>query len=104
MEHGTEQRSRKMREISEAAAVARSILHKKVRQFRASAIQSSHATPANKIRHTLAIKGQHNAAEYNEPHVAYKNTSFVEDIKQSQSGIHLELMRSSAKSTLPVVE
>ncbi|XP_062152962.1 uncharacterized protein LOC133861237 [Alnus glutinosa] len=85
MEHGTEQRLRKMREISEAAAVARSILHKKVRQLRVSAIQSSQATPANKIRHTLAIKGQHNAAEYNEPHVAYKNTSFVEDIKHSQS-------------------
>lgn len=104
MEHGAEQRLRKTQEISEAAAVARSILHKKVRQLRASAIQSSQATPANKIRPTLAINGQHETAEYNEPPVAYKSTSFVEDIKQSQSGIHLELMRSSAKSTLPVVE
>lgn len=104
MEHGTEQRFKKMREISEAAAVARSALHKKVRQLRASAIQSSRETPASKIQHTLAINSQHDTAEYNEPPVAYKSTSFVEDIKQSQSGIHLELMRSSAKSTLPVVE
>lgn len=104
MEHGTEQRFKKMREISEAAAVARSTLHKKVRQLRASAIQSSRKTPASKIQHTLAINSQHDTAEYNEPPVAYKSTSFVEDIKQSQSGIHLELMRSSAKSTLPVVE
>ncbi|KAE8077579.1 hypothetical protein FH972_016132 [Carpinus fangiana] len=85
MEHGAEQRSRKTQELSEAAAVARSILHKKVRRLRASAIQSSQATPANKIRHTLAINGQHDTAEYNEPPVAYKSTSFVEDIKQSQS-------------------
>ncbi|XP_059434871.1 uncharacterized protein LOC132167853 [Corylus avellana] len=85
MEHGAEQRLRKTQEVSEAAAVARSILHKKVRQLRASAIQSSQATPSNKIRHTLAINGQHDTTEYNEPPMAYKSTSFVEDIKQSQS-------------------
>ena len=104
MEHGTGQRLRKMREISEAAAMARSILHKKARQLRASAIQSSQPSPADKSQHILAINGQQTMAEYTEPPMAYKSASFLEDIKQSQSGIHLELRRSSAKSTLLVVE
>uniref|UniRef100_A0A2N9HQI8 DNA mismatch repair proteins mutS family domain-containing protein n=1 Tax=Fagus sylvatica TaxID=28930 RepID=A0A2N9HQI8_FAGSY len=85
MEHGTGQRLRKMREISEAAAMARSILHKKARQLRASAIQSSQPSPADKSQHILAINGQQTMAEYTEPPMAYKSASFLEDIKQSQS-------------------
>ncbi|CAK9182668.1 unnamed protein product [Ilex paraguariensis] len=37
MKHGIDQRYRKMRDISETGAIARSILHKKLRQFCASA-------------------------------------------------------------------
>ena len=88
MEHGTRQRLRKMREISEAAAMARSILHNKVRQLRASAIQSSQPTPTHKSQHALAINRQHTMAEYTEPPMAYKSASFIEDIKQTPSGIH----------------
>nr|POE52244.1 endonuclease muts2 [Quercus suber] len=85
MEHGTRQRLRKMREISEAAAMARSILHNKVRQLRASAIQSSQPTPAHKSQHALAINRQQTMAEYTEPPMAYKSASFIEDIKQTPS-------------------
>ncbi|KAK4570953.1 hypothetical protein RGQ29_029706 [Quercus rubra] len=85
MEHGTRQRLRKMREISEAAAMARSILHNKVRQLRASAIQSSQPTPTHKSQHALAINRQHTMAEYTEPPMAYKSASFIEDIKQTPS-------------------
>lgn len=88
MEHGTRQRLRKMREISEAAAMARSILHNKVRPLRASAIQSSQPTPTHKSQHALAINRQHTMAEYTEPPMAYKSASFIEDIKQTPSGIH----------------
>ncbi|KAF5450555.1 hypothetical protein F2P56_030889 [Juglans regia] len=85
MEHSTDLRLRKMREISEAAAVARSILHRKVRQHRASVIQSSQPNPADKSRHSLGINGQYNTAEYSEPPIASKCASFVEDIKKSPS-------------------
>ncbi|KAL4594593.1 hypothetical protein ACB092_12G030100 [Castanea dentata] len=85
MEHGTRQRLRKMREISEAAAMARSILHNKARQLRASAIQSSRPTPADKSQHALAINRQHTMAEYTEHPMAYKSASFIEDIKQTPS-------------------
>ncbi|KAB5531484.1 hypothetical protein DKX38_018154 [Salix brachista] len=47
-EHGTEQRYRKMRQISEALAMARSILYKKVRQHRAHATQTFHPTADQK--------------------------------------------------------
>lgn len=47
-EHGTEQRYRKMRQISEAASMARSILHKKVRQLRAHATQTFQPTADQK--------------------------------------------------------
>ncbi|KAG5233608.1 endonuclease MutS [Salix suchowensis] len=47
-EHGTEQRYRKMRQISEALAMARSILYKKVRQLRAHATQTFHPTADQK--------------------------------------------------------
>ncbi|KAM4068542.1 hypothetical protein ACB094_12G020800 [Castanea mollissima] len=85
MEHGTRQRLRKMREISEAAAMARSILHNRARQLRASAIQSSQPTPADKSQHALAINRQHTMAEYTEHPMAYKSASFIEDIKQTPS-------------------
>lgn len=91
MEHSTDLRLRKMREIYEAAAVARSILHRKVRQRRASAIQSSQPNPDDKSRRSLGINGQHNTAEYSEPPTTSKSASFVEDIKKSPSGILLNL-------------
>lgn len=104
MEHGTDLRLRKMGEISKAAAVARSTLHRKVRQLRASTVQCSEPALPDKSRHTLSISGHNNTAESSEPPMADKSASFVQDIKRSPSGFHLELMRSSsAKSTQLVV-
>ncbi|XP_050384998.1 uncharacterized protein LOC126801623 isoform X2 [Argentina anserina] len=56
IEHGNDQRFRKMREISEAAAMARSILHKKARKQRESAIRSLQPTLERKRQHALAMK------------------------------------------------
>ncbi|RVW60908.1 Endonuclease MutS2 [Vitis vinifera] len=66
MEHGTDQRYRKMREVSEAAGVARSLLHKKVRQLRSSATRPSQPTAADKSQHASATSNQHTAADINE--------------------------------------
>lgn len=66
MEHGTDQRYRKMREVSEAAGVARSLLHKKVRQLRSSATRPSQPTAADKSQHASATSNQHTAADTNE--------------------------------------
>ena len=66
MEHGTNQRYGKMREVSEAAAVARSLLHKKVRQLRSSATRPSQPTAADKSQHASATSNQHTAADINE--------------------------------------
>lgn len=56
MEHGSNQRFRQMREISEAAAMTRSILHKKARKQRESAIRSLQPTFERKRQHILATK------------------------------------------------
>ncbi|XP_021805501.1 uncharacterized protein LOC110749657 isoform X2 [Prunus avium] len=58
MEHSNDQRLRKMREISEAAAMARSILHKKVRQHRASLVQPLQPTLTHKRQHKLETNSQ----------------------------------------------
>lgn len=58
MEHSNDHRLRKMREISEAAAMARSILHKKVRQHRASLVQPLQPTLTHKRQHKLETNSQ----------------------------------------------
>lgn len=85
MEHGTDLRLRKMGEISKAAAVARSTLHRKVRQLRASTVQCSEPALPDKSRNTLSISGHNNTAESSEPPMADKSASFVQDIKRSPS-------------------
>ncbi|KAI8565174.1 hypothetical protein RHMOL_Rhmol03G0240400 [Rhododendron molle] len=58
MDHGTDQRYRMMQQVSEMASMARSILHKKRRQIRASATQPSQPTVANNIQDKPKINSQ----------------------------------------------
>ncbi|KAJ0102601.1 hypothetical protein Patl1_05535 [Pistacia atlantica] len=58
MEHGTKQRYRKMREITEAAAMARSLVHKRARQLRAPAAQPSQPTKVGKSQQIFASNSQ----------------------------------------------
>ncbi|KAJ0046436.1 hypothetical protein Pint_05436 [Pistacia integerrima] len=58
MEHGTKQRYRKMREISEAAAMARSLVHKRARQLRAPAAQPSQPAKVGKSQQIFASNSQ----------------------------------------------
>lgn len=87
MEHATNERSRKMRVISETAGMARSILHKKVRQLRASAIQHLQPTTADKSKHKAAsINSQHSTIDNSESSAADRNMPSVDSVKQTPSG------------------
>ncbi|PRQ60619.1 putative endonuclease MutS2, P-loop containing nucleoside triphosphate hydrolase [Rosa chinensis] len=81
MEHGNDQRFRQMREISEAAAMARSILHKKARKQRESAIQSLQPTLERKRQLALAT----NATDNGENSTTKRRVSSSEDVKKSPS-------------------
>ncbi|KAI9157709.1 hypothetical protein LWI28_026711 [Acer negundo] len=83
MEHGTTQRYRKMQEVSEAAAIARSFVHKRVRQLRASAVKPSQPTAVGKRQHIMANNAQKNAVENREHPTTRRNSTPVKVIKQS---------------------
>lgn len=80
MEHSNDQRLRKMREISEASAMARSILHKKVRQQRASLVQPLQPTLTHKSQHKLETNSQRTTDDKRE--MEKRSASFL-----SSSGI-----------------
>ncbi|MCL7035746.1 hypothetical protein MKW94_011192 [Papaver nudicaule] len=62
-EHETVQNYKKMREVYEAAAVARSLIHKKLREFRASATKRLQVTPATKSQSVAADDKQQRLAD-----------------------------------------
>ncbi|XP_027369144.1 uncharacterized protein LOC113874979 [Abrus precatorius] len=93
MEHGTNLRFKKMRDVSEAAAMARSIIHKKVRELDASAKQPSQNNKTIKISHPSATNKSQTAAYNKEPTIADRSASAVKVFNQS----------SSDKSELPKV-
>lgn len=80
---GAQQRYKKMRELSEAAAVARSTLHKKVRQLRTSTMKQSQLSKASKRK--LANNYKHATAVENEPQGTNMSSSSIQVIKQPQS-------------------
>lgn len=105
MEHGTDQRYGKMREVSEAAAVARSLLHKKVRQLRSSATRPSQPTAADKSQHASATSNQHTAADINERPTTSESKHPAKVAQQSSSGItRKHLMDLVTLSILLLVE
>uniref|UniRef100_A0A2P2MPW6 DNA mismatch repair proteins mutS family domain-containing protein n=3 Tax=Rhizophora mucronata TaxID=61149 RepID=A0A2P2MPW6_RHIMU len=84
MEHGTVQRYRKMKEIAEAAAMARSALHKKVLQLRTYKTQSSRPTRANEK--PLLNSESKQSTEKTSPHLtASRNSSGIDIGKPSVS-------------------
>ncbi|XP_059667338.1 uncharacterized protein LOC132312832 [Cornus florida] len=85
MEHGNDQRYKKMLKISEMAAMGRSILHKKVRQVRASATQAPQLSAANNSQHIPAINSQRTASDNSELSVAAKTLYRIDSIKDSPS-------------------
>lgn len=91
IEHGIHERYRKRQEISQAAAIARSTLHKKLRQFRATAAQPSKLTTTDISQQTSASDSQRITAENNETSVATKATHPINNTSPSSSGKRAEL-------------
>lgn len=86
MKHSTDIRSKKMRDVSEAAAMARSILHKKVRELDVSAKQPPQNIKTISSSHLSATNKSQTAANNRESAVADRNTSAVKVFSESSSG------------------
>ncbi|XP_006493484.2 uncharacterized protein LOC102631445 isoform X5 [Citrus sinensis] len=100
LEHCASQRFRKVQKISDAAAIARSLVHKRAQQLRPSASQarslvhkraqqlrpsasqSLHCTKVGKNQHVLTSNFQQTTVDKVE-HPATASSSVVKDIKQS---------------------
>ncbi|XP_004490532.1 uncharacterized protein [Cicer arietinum] len=85
MEHSTSLRFKKMRDVSEAAAMARSILHKKVREMDASSKKMSQHNKAIKSSHVSTTNNLHTAADNKEPAITDRSPSGVKKINQSST-------------------
>ncbi|KAK3042031.1 hypothetical protein RJ639_001733 [Escallonia herrerae] len=85
MEHGSNERYRKMQEIFEVAAVARSTLHKKVRQLRANVTQTSRRTTEVNHQYLPALSRQQTTVDKREIPVATKTANTFDNNRQSPS-------------------
>ncbi|KAK4384794.1 Endonuclease MutS2 [Sesamum angolense] len=91
MEHGMEERYRMMQEISEAAASARSITHKKVRESRSVRIQPSKQIKADKDRPSSTPVHVHAPAEKSGTSPATDTACSMDNTKPSITDKKLEL-------------
>ncbi|KAL0321607.1 UNVERIFIED_CONTAM: hypothetical protein Scaly_2457100 [Sesamum calycinum] len=91
MEHGMEERYRMMQEISEAAASARSITHKKVRESRSVRIQPSKQIKADKDSPSSTPVHLHAPAEKNGTSPATDTACSMDNTKPSITDKKLEL-------------
>ncbi|KAL2317545.1 hypothetical protein Fmac_031421 [Flemingia macrophylla] len=86
MEHSTNLRFKKMRDVSEAAAMARSILHKKVRELDVSAKKTSQNNKeATRSSDLSATNKSQSAADSKEPTIADRSASAVKVYNKSRS-------------------
>ena len=87
MEYSTNLRFKKMRDVSEAAVMAGSVLHKKVRELDASAKQPSQINKTISSSNLSATNKSLTVAENKKPTIADKSASSVKAVNQSRSGI-----------------
>lgn len=76
-----------MRDVSDAAAMARSILHKKVREMDASAKKTSQHNKAIKSSQSSTTNNIHTAADNKEPPITDISPSAVKNLNKSSTGI-----------------
>lgn len=84
-EHSTSLRLKKLRDVSEAAAMSRSILHKKVRELDASAKKTLQHGKAIKSSRVSTTNNLHTAADNKEPTSTNKSPSDVKKIDKSST-------------------
>ncbi|KAG4963825.1 hypothetical protein JHK82_040501 [Glycine max] len=85
MEYSTNLRFKKMRDVSEAAVMAGSVLHKKVRELDASAKQPSQINKTISSSNLSATNKSLTVAENKKPTIADKSASSVKAFNQSRS-------------------
>lgn len=91
VEHGIEERYRMMQEVSDAAAVARSILHKKLRIYRSFLNQPTEVMTAENKRRNSTINDRSTSPEENEPPVAIGTAESLNNATQSVAGSILDV-------------
>ncbi|XP_048496787.1 uncharacterized protein LOC104888114 isoform X3 [Beta vulgaris subsp. vulgaris] len=100
-EHSSDSRYRLMQQILDFASMARSALHKKMRQSRASARKSPHPEEANTHPPITPANSQHSATGANRLTLENGSASSVEEVKASTSAAVIE--GPERKSILPKV-
>ncbi|PIN22927.1 hypothetical protein CDL12_04364 [Handroanthus impetiginosus] len=101
MEHAMDERYRITQEISEAAAAARSIIHRKVRESRSVPTQPSKQIKVDKERHTSTNVHHHSTIEKNETPTATKTAVSMDNTKQSITERKRELPKVGDKVNVP---
>ncbi|GLU21356.1 hypothetical protein SLE2022_375010 [Rubroshorea leprosula] len=89
MEHGATLRYRMVQELSDAAAIARSSIHRKVQQFRATARKQSQPVRASQL--SVTSKSKDEKVVKTENSATTKSSSSVQVVKQLQSEKRTEL-------------
>ncbi|KAJ8760803.1 hypothetical protein K2173_021841 [Erythroxylum novogranatense] len=107
MEHGMMQKYRKLKEVSETATVARSILHKKVRQVYAYTIQSYQPTTAdqkkllsNESKCSTAGDSQDSTSRTSSAFEAPKKSVFVRSTKFPEVGETVQVPSLGKEATV----
>lgn len=87
-EHSTSLRLKKLRDVSESAAMARSILHKNVRELGASAKKSSQHNKTIKSSHvSTTTNNLHTTSDNDKSTITDRSPSDVKKIEKSSTGI-----------------
>ena len=85
-EHSSDMKYGMVRQILDFASMARSILHKKMREYRASVREVSHSAEEDTYQSSVAVKSQHSAASAKSLIPEPQSAPSVET-KHSSSGI-----------------
>lgn len=89
IEHGREQSLRKVQEVSKAATMARSNFHKKVRELRASAMESSPPSAIGSRQRAGINSNKLARASKKNPMALHPRMSSTGDISPPRSGLTL---------------
>ncbi|GAB4826055.1 hypothetical protein Ancab_008925 [Ancistrocladus abbreviatus] len=94
IEHGSGLRYRNWQQISEIASMARSILHKKMRQHRASVLRPSQPVKADSSHQAAVVVNQHSEAN---------DGGYTATARTGYSPIHIKKSSSEITNTIPKV-
>ncbi|XP_057546484.1 uncharacterized protein LOC130825331 [Amaranthus tricolor] len=111
-EHSSDMKYGMVRQILDFASMARSILHKKMREYRASVREVSHSAEEDTYQSSVAVKSQHSAASakslipepQSAPSVETKHSSSERKITIPKVGDTVQISSLGTKATVVKVE